>query len=72
MGRIGLMRRGEIHSIDLGQPTGHERGFSPPTLVVLTDTPAGGLNAATRRRLGVVGPDQMLLVEKALRFVLDL
>ena len=46
MGRLGLIWRGEVYTIDLGQPTGHEPGFTRPAVVVSADllnNGAGGL-----------------------------
>ena len=46
MGRSGLIWRGEVYSIDLGQPIGHEPGFTRPAVVVSADilnNGAGGL-----------------------------
>lgn len=37
MGRLGLIWRGEVYSVDLGQPIGHEPGFSRPGVVVSVD-----------------------------------
>ncbi len=46
MGRPGLIWRGEVYKIDLGQPIGHEPGFTRPAVVVSADilnNGAGGL-----------------------------
>lgn len=46
MGRTGLIWRGEIYYVDLGQPVGHEPAFRRPAVVVSVDiinTGAGGL-----------------------------
>ena len=37
MGRAGLIWRGEIYDLDLGQPVGHEPAFVRPAIVVSTD-----------------------------------
>lgn len=37
MGRAGLIWRGEIYSVDLGQPVGHEPAFRRPAVVVSVD-----------------------------------
>ncbi len=37
MGLTGLIWRGEIYDIDLGQPIGHEPGFTRPAVVVSVD-----------------------------------
>lgn len=37
MGRIGLIWRGEIYHVDLGQPVGHEPAFRRPAVVVSVD-----------------------------------
>ncbi len=37
MGRDGLIWRGEIYDIDLGQPVGRERASIRPAIVVSTD-----------------------------------
>lgn len=46
MGHPGLIWRGEVYSVDLGQPLGHEPGFVRPAVVVSIDilnNGAGGL-----------------------------
>ncbi len=46
MGRTGLIWRGEVYNVDLGQPVGHEPGFARPAVVVSVDilnNGAGGL-----------------------------
>lgn len=46
MGRPGLIWRGEVYNVDLGQPIGHEPGFVRPAVVVSVDilnNGAGGL-----------------------------
>lgn len=46
MGRPGLIWRGEVYNIDLGQPIGHEPGFTRPAIVASADilnNGAGGL-----------------------------
>lgn len=37
MGPAGLIWRGEIYGVDLGQPVGHEPGFVRPAVVVSVD-----------------------------------
>lgn len=37
VGRIGLIWRGEIYLVDLGQPVGHEPAFHRPAVVVSVD-----------------------------------
>ena len=37
MGRAGLIWRGEIYHVDLGQPVGHEPPFRRPAVVVSVD-----------------------------------
>lgn len=37
MGRTGLIWRGEIYHVDLGQPVGHEPAFRRPAVVVSVD-----------------------------------
>lgn len=37
MGRPGLIWRGEVYNVDLGQPIGHEPGFPRPAVVVSAD-----------------------------------
>lgn len=37
MGRPGLIWRGEIYYVDLGQPVGHEPAFRRPAVVVSVD-----------------------------------
>lgn len=37
MGRAGLIWRGEIYNVDLGQPMGHEPAFRRPAVVVSVD-----------------------------------
>lgn len=37
MGCPGLIWRGEIYSVDLGRPVGHEPGFVRPAVVVSVD-----------------------------------
>lgn len=37
MGCPGLIWRGEVYNIDLGQPIGHEPGFVRPAVVVSVD-----------------------------------
>ncbi len=37
MGRPGLIWRGEVYDIGLGQPVGHEPAFDRPAVVVSTD-----------------------------------
>lgn len=34
MGRAGLIWRGEVYEVDLGQPVGHEPAFHRPAVVV--------------------------------------
>ncbi len=46
MGCTGLIWRGEIYNVDLGQPVGHEPAFRRPAVVVSVDilnNGAGGL-----------------------------
>lgn len=46
MGRVGLIWRGEVYYVDLGQPVGHEPAFRRPAVVVSVDilnNGAGGL-----------------------------
>lgn len=46
MGRTGLIFRGEVYHIDLGQPVGHEPAFRRPAVVVsvdILDNGPGGL-----------------------------
>ncbi|WP_234810544.1 type II toxin-antitoxin system PemK/MazF family toxin [Mycolicibacterium fallax] len=37
MGRTGLIWRGEVYQVDLGQPVGHEPAFRRPAVVVSVD-----------------------------------
>ena len=37
MGHAGLIWRGEVYDVDLGQPVGHEPGFTRPAVVVSVD-----------------------------------
>lgn len=37
MGRAGLIWRGEVYYVDLGQPVGHEPAFRRPAVVVSVD-----------------------------------
>lgn len=37
MGRPGLIWRGEVYFVDLGQPVGHEPAFRRPAVVVSVD-----------------------------------
>ncbi len=37
MGRVGLIWRGEVYYVDLGQPVGHEPAFRRPAVVVSVD-----------------------------------
>lgn len=37
MGRSGLIWRGEVYYVDLGQPIGHEPAFRRPAVVVSVD-----------------------------------
>ena len=37
MGCPGLIWRGEVYDVDLGQPVGHEPGFMRPAVVVSVD-----------------------------------
>lgn len=37
MGRTGLIWRGEVYYVDLGQPVGHEPAFRRPAVVVSVD-----------------------------------
>ncbi len=37
MGLTGLIWRGDIYDIDLGQPIGHEPGFTRPAVIVSVD-----------------------------------
>lgn len=37
MGRPGLIWRGEVYYVDLGQPVGHEPAFRRPAIVVSVD-----------------------------------
>ena len=37
MGRPGLIWRGEVYTVDLGQPVGHEPAFRRPAVVVSVD-----------------------------------
>lgn len=46
MGHAGLIWRGEVYDVDLGQPIGHEPAFRRPAVVVSVDiinNGAGGL-----------------------------
>ena len=46
VGRTGLIWRGEVYYVDLGQPVGHEPAFRRPAVVVSVDilnNGAGGL-----------------------------
>lgn len=46
MGRTGLIWRGEVYYVDLGQPVGHEPAFRRPAVVASVDVihnGAGGL-----------------------------
>lgn len=42
MGRTGLIWRGEVYHVDLGQPVGHGPGFRRPAVVVSVDMPNNG------------------------------
>jgi mRNA interferase MazF len=116
VGLPGLIWRGEVYDVDLGQPIGHEPAFVRPAVVMSVDTinngpgglvvvvPVGsaayGLRShvelepgpsgldhtsfarcdqlrviSTARlftRRGMVSPEQLLPIDQALRFVLDL
>lgn len=116
MGRAGLIWRGEVYYVDLGQPVGHEPAFRRPAVVVSVDilnngpgglvvvvpittadyglrshveveTDGSGLDHPSYARCdqlrvvsverlssrrGMVGPDEMLAIDRALLFVLDL
>ncbi len=37
MGRVGVIWRGEVYYVDLGQPVGHEPAFRRPAVVVSVD-----------------------------------
>jgi mRNA interferase MazF len=37
VGRLGLIWRGEVYYVDLGQPVGHEPAFRRPAVVVSVD-----------------------------------
>jgi mRNA interferase MazF len=37
MGHLGLIWRGEVYYVDLGQPVGHEPAFRRPAVVVSVD-----------------------------------
>jgi len=37
VGRTGLIWRGEVYQVDLGQPVGHEPAFRRPAVVVSVD-----------------------------------
>lgn len=37
MGPLGLIWRGEVYDVNLGQPVGHEPGFVRPAVVVSVD-----------------------------------
>lgn len=37
MGHTGLIWRGEVYNVDLGQPVGHEPAFRRPAVVVSVD-----------------------------------
>lgn len=37
MGRTGLIWRGEVYNVDLGQPMGHEPAFRRPAVVASVD-----------------------------------
>ena len=43
MGRPGLIWRGEVYYVDLGQPVGHEPAFRRPAVVVSVDILNNGL-----------------------------
>lgn len=43
MGRAGLIWRGEVFDVDLGQPIGHEPAFIRPAVVVSVDVLNNGL-----------------------------
>lgn len=59
MGPVGLILRGEVYNVDLGQPIGHEPAFQRPAIVVSADVinnGAGGLVAVvpvTSTRFGL-------------------
>jgi mRNA interferase MazF len=116
VGPLGVIWRGEVYDVDLGQPVGHEPAFTRPAVVVSVDllnngpgglvvvvpisTAAYGLRShveldpgmsgldhtsyarcdqrrviSTERlssRRGMIAPEQMAAVDRALRFVLDL
>lgn len=116
MGCPGLIWRGEVYYVDLGQPVGHEPAFRRPAVVVSVDilnngpgglvvvvpitttgyglrshveleSEASGLDHASYARCdqlrvvsvervssrqGMIRPDQMRVIDQALRFVLDL
>nr|WP_237160456.1 type II toxin-antitoxin system PemK/MazF family toxin [Mycolicibacter engbaekii] len=116
MGRTGLIWRGEVYDVDLGQPVGREPAFRRPAVVVSVDIlnsgPGGlvvvvpvtttgyglrshvelepassGLDHTSYARCdqlrvvsierlssrqGMIGPEPMQAIDRALRFVLDL
>jgi mRNA interferase MazF len=116
VGPLGVIWRGEVYDVDLGQPIGHEPAFTRPAVVVSVDLlnngPGGlvvvvpvssaayGLRShveldpgmsgldhtsyarcdqlrviSTERlssRRGMIRPEQMGAIDRALRFVLDL
>jgi mRNA interferase MazF len=116
MGCPGLIWRGEIYVVDLGQPVGHEPAFRRPAVVVSVDILNNGpgglvvvvpitttgyglrshvelepqdsgldhisyarcdqLRVVSVERLsyrqGMISPEQMRAIDRALRFVLDL
>lgn len=37
MGQSGMIWRGEVHEVELGQPVGHEPGFVRPAVVISAD-----------------------------------
>lgn len=43
MGRTGLIWRGDVYDVDLGQPVGHEPAFLRPAVVVSVDLVNNGL-----------------------------
>ena len=45
MGRPGLIWRGEVYDVDLGQPLGHEPAFARPAVVVSVDLVNNGPGA---------------------------
>jgi len=60
MGTSGLIWRGEVYDVDLGQPVGHEPGFLRPAVVVSVDILNTGPGGVV-----VVVPDTVTVTDTA-------